>query len=230
VALCYDERMKDTTARVITGAVILAIGAGALLDTFNVIEFWPVFGTWWPLFIILAGVLTLLGDKRQVVWALALILIGGLLQLNNLDITDINLFELIWPVIIIAIGASILMNKSTHPRRTATADSDSIGAIFSGTDTVNSSKNYEGGTISAIFGGVQLDLRDAVIKKEATINVTALCGGIELRVPREWRVRSNVFPILGGVENKSTGDKSDDKSPLLIITGTVALGGVEIKS
>lgn len=229
-AACYDKGMKDTTARIITGVVVLAIGLGALLDTFNVFDFWPIFGTWWPVLLILGSILVFVGDRRQFIWSIVLGLVGALLLLNNLNALDVNIFQLIWPIIIIAAGISILVNRATLPKMTKTQDTDSIGAIFSGTDTVNKSKDYKGGQVSAIFGGVQLDLRDAVIKKEATLNVTTLCGGIEIRVPRNWRVQSSVFPILGGVENKATGDQADDKSPLLIIAGTVALGGVEIKS
>lgn len=222
--------MKDSLARIITGVVVLAFGAGALLDTFNVIDFWPFIGTWWPALVILAGIVVLINDKRQYILAIVLGLFGILVLMDNLEAIEVNIFQLFWPIIIIAIGISILVNRTTLPKIAKTQDSDSINAVFSGTNTTNKSKDYKGGQVSAIFGGVELDLRDAIIKKEATLNVTTLCGGIDIRVPRNWRVQSNVFPILGGVENKATGDQADNKSPLLIIAGTVALGGVEIKS
>ena len=130
------------------------------------------------------------------------------------------------PIIIIAIGISVLVNYSGK-RQLKTQDTENISAILAGSDTTNKSTDYKGGKIYAIFGGVALDLRDATIKKEATIEVFTLCGGIELKVPRNWQVRQQVFPILGGVETKSHTSAETD-GPVLTIIGTVALGGVEV--
>ena len=220
--------MKDTIARIIIGIMVLAFGTGAFLDAFNVIEFWPIAGEWWPAAIIVAGLLVFFTDMRQFIWGIALVLIGGFLLLDRQGVVDVNIWEAIWPTVIIAVGLSILVNKSGSSKRTKTQDTESINAILSGTETANNSKDYKGGNINAILGGVELDLRDAVIKKEATLNVSAIMGGIEIKVPDNWQVRSSVFPILGGVEikNRSTGD---DKGPILHIVGTVTLAGVEIR-
>lgn len=220
--------MKQTITRVITGLLIILLGVGALLDAINIFDFWGSFGTWWPLTLVLAGVLIVINNARQYITAIALVLIGTIFQLNNLTIIDVDVWNIFWPVIIIAIGLSILINRAKTPKDVRTQDLDSISAIFSGNETSNKSKDYKGGKVTAIFGGVSIDLTDAVIKKEATLDILTVCGGIELRVPREWQVKHSVFPILGGVESKV--HSNDDKGPTLYITGTAALGGVEIKS
>ena len=122
------------------------------------------------------------------------------------------------------------MNRTMASKATRIQDTDDVSAIFGGSETINTSKNYQGGKATAVFGGVVIDLRDAHIKKEATLNVFALCGGVEVKVPREWKIQPQVFPIIGGVESKSHSQKADDNAPVLIITGTVALGGVEVRS
>lgn len=223
--------MKQTTTRLVTGFTILAIGVGALLDALQLIPFWSWLGTWWPVLVILAGLIVLAGDARKnYIWSLALIIVGGFFLLKNLDYVDFNIFALIAPVIIIAIGLSVLVNSSNRAKiPTGTRDVDDIVAVFSGSEAKNKSHEYKGGKISAIFGGVTLDLRDAKIKGEAHLDVFTLCGGVELKVPRDWKVVVKTTPIAGGVENKSEGT-DDTKSPTLILTGTVALGGVEIKT
>lgn len=218
---------NDTTARILTGLAVLAFGVAALLDAINIIEFWSWLGTWWPLAIILAGVLMFIHDFRQYIGTIALVAIGSLLQLNNLDIIEVNIWALVWPIIIIAVGVAILINRLA-PKNASNSKTDAISAILGGSESSNNSKDYKGGKITSILGGVELDLRDAVIKKEATIEVFALMGGIEIKVPREWRVQSNVFPVLGGVEGKALRGNPSEDAPVLIITGTATLGGVEI--
>lgn len=222
--------MNQSIVRIITGIVVLGIGAGALLDALNIFSFWGHFQTWWPLLIIGAGVLTFISNPRSsYVWALALVLIGTLLQLNRLDLTEVNLFSLIWPIIIIAVGLSILTSFSSRKKVVKGKDTDNISAFLSGSDTVSTSKNYKGGRVTAVLGGAVLDLRDAEIKDEAVLDVFALCGGIEIKVPRGWRVQSQATMILGGIENKSS-KRDGESGPVLTITGTVALGGIEVNS
>ena len=206
------------------------MGVGALLDAVNVLPFWGYVGTWWPLALVVAGFLVILNDRTQYITAIALLLVGGVLQLNNLDIIEVDLWRVIWPVIIIAVGLSILVRRKGQAKNIKTQEQDDVSAVFAGNETVNKSQNYKGGKVTAIFGGVSIDLRDAKITKEATLDVFALCGGVELKVPREWKVKHKVLPILGGIESKAHSEKITDESPILYITGTVALGGVEVKS
>jgi predicted membrane protein len=223
--------MNQKIVRILTGSLITLIGIGALLDALDVFSFWAGVQDIWPLGLIIAGLLVLISNTRQFIWASVLIFGGILLQLRTLDIIDFNIFALFWPVIIIAVGLSVLINRSSSAsKKTSQKDSDSVSAVFAGSETINASKDYQGGKATAVFGGVTIDLRDAVIKKQATIDVFALCGGIELKVPRNWTVRSQVFPILGGVESKSQTVTDKNDGPVLVITGTVALGGVEVKS
>ena len=223
--------MKQTATGITTGIIILAIGVGALLGALNLIPFWGWFGNIWPLLVIVAGIFVLLGDfRRNYIWGIAIILVGALLQLKSLGVVDFNFFSLIVPIALIAAGLTVLLHVQSRPSiKAGSNDTDDISVIFSGSESKNKSANYQGGRITAIFGGAVLDLRDAKIQKEAVLDVFTICGGVEIKVPRDWKVISKAAPIAGGVENKSEGN-DDHKGPVLIVTGTVALGGVEIKT
>jgi len=57
---------------------------------------------------------------------------------------------------------------------------------------------------------------------------------VELRVPDEWRIVSRNQAIFGGYDDK-TGtsdlpDTPDAPRKMLVLTGSVIFGGVEIKS
>lgn len=223
--------MKQTATRITTGIIILAIGVGALLGALNLIPFWSWFSNLWPILVIVAGLFVLLGDfRRNYIWGIAIILVGVLLQLKAAGVVDFSFFSLIVPIGLIAAGLTVLLHVQNRPSiKAGLNDVDDISVIFSGSESKNKSANYQGGRITAIFGGAVLDLRDAKIQKEAVLDVFTVCGGVEIRVPRDWKVISKAAPIAGGVENKSEGNE-DHKGPVLIVTGTVALGGVEIKT
>ena len=59
------------------------------------------------------------------------------------------------------------------------------------------------------MGGCEIDLRHASIDGEAVIDIFALWGGVELRVPPDWTVVSRVTPILGGVDDILSGSRRD---------------------
>ena len=64
--------------------------------------------------------------------------------------------------------------------------------------------DFRGGYITAVLGGVDLDLRKARMGSSAAVlDVVAVWGGIELKVPAEWSVEGKVRPIMGGFEDKT---------------------------
>jgi predicted membrane protein len=78
------------------------------------------------------------------------------------------------------------------------------------------------------MGGLEIDLHNASIKGEAVIDIFAMMGGVEMRVPEDWLVVIEGFPFMGGYENKTHAPK--DTTKRLVIKGTAVMGGVEIKN
>ena len=88
---------------------------------------------------------------------------------------------------------------------------------------------FRGGDLNAFMGGVELDLRQAAIAEPpAVIDVFAMWGGIEIRVPERWSVDPRVTAILGGFEDKTRSP--DDSTERLVVRGLVLMGGIEIKN
>jgi hypothetical protein len=85
--------------------------------------------------------------------------------------------------------------------------------------------------ILTVFGGAELDLREAVLPgREITIDAVAVCGGVTITVPPEMRVIDTGNAIMGGRE--IAGDSAESAAPdapVLRITGTCVCGGVEVK-
>lgn len=219
--------MNKQITRTIAGVGIITIGVLALLDTLNIIDISNLFRDWWPLAVVMAGILMLINHPRDFLWPLIVIAAGTLLQLRELDQLTFNPWQLFWPVVIIAVGLSVLINRSYTHKNVSKKDLDDVTVLLGGSSTKSESKNYKGGKISTIMGGADIDLRDAVIKDEATLDIFAFWGGATLKVPEGWVIKSRITPVAGGIEIKTKPAGKD--APILYLTGDVIMGGVEIK-
>lgn len=219
--------MKTLTTRTLTGLLVIAIGAALLLSNLDVFSFGGIVSTWWPLVIVALGVLIFLNNKRNYLWAGIVVLLGVALQLGRLDIVDVNSWQLFWPATIILIGLSMILSRSRNVRPVA-ANNHNVSAILGGSQVKVQSEDFKGGKVTAVLGGASVDLRKAVIKKEATLDVFSFWGGIEVRVPEDIIVKNETSVILGGVEDQGTSAAAKD-APVLRILGDVIMAGVEIK-
>lgn len=221
--------MKAQITRIIAGLAIVAVGLGFLLDNLNVYDFGALARDWWPMAVIGAGLLIFLSDARSYLWALLVTGFGVLLQLKQLGITDISPWQFFWPVVIIVVGLSVLMNRSATRLRVSKAERDDVTAILGGSDFRNASEDFKGSKVSAVMGGVKLDLRKAKMKKDATIEIFSFWGGVELVVPRDVKIKNKTAVVMGGVEDKTEQEAGKD-APTLYITGDIIMAGVEIKN
>jgi predicted membrane protein len=103
-----------------------------------------------------------------------------------------------------------------------------LAAVLSGNTRKSDAADFRGGDLTALMGGVELDLTQASILTEAKLNVFAMWGGIVIRVPQDWTVISDVIPILGGADDRTICPPIATKR--LIIIGQVIMGGLEIKN
>jgi Domain of unknown function (DUF1707)/Cell wall-active antibiotics response 4TMS YvqF len=82
----------------------------------------------------------------------------------------------------------------------------------------------------AVFGGAELDFRDAVLPgREIVLHATLVLGGLEIIVPPEMRVVDNGTAILGGREiTGNAAEAASPDAPVLRIEGFCVLGGLEV--
>lgn len=218
------------STRTLFGVVLVALGGLFLLDQAGRLEAGEIIGTWWPVIIIALGLGQLLEQRRLALGPLIVVGAGVLLLLGELDVVPGNVWRYIWPLVLIAIGLALVFRP--NGRRLPPGRPDevvSVSAFLSGNEVVCTSQNFKGGSLTAAFGGVSLDLRQAKLAPEgATVSILAAFGGAEVFVPRGWRVETSALPILGGFENKANAS-ADPGSPVLKVDATVMFGGAEVK-
>jgi predicted membrane protein len=219
--------------RIVFGAILVLIGLLLLLSQMRVLHFWDFVGTWWPSILIVLGLWHWANRRfRPSAWALLLILLGVFLQAVELDLLGRRGFGVMAGGLLIILGLWILL-RHARTRVETVSDADSVDqwTIFGGVEEALNTQRFTGGTVSVAFGGVELDLRQAALAPGGvTLNLTAIFGGIEVRVPENWHVIVDGTAILGGVEDK-TGTVSPDKllpDASLRIRAVTIFGGVEI--
>jgi hypothetical protein len=83
--------------------------------------------------------------------------------------------------------------------------------------------------VTAIFGGLLLDLREAHIDDAASVNAFAMFGGVQILVPDGWQVLLRGVAIFGGYDNRTGRDGSlPPDAARLEVNATAIFGGVEV--
>lgn len=205
--------------------VLLILDNTGLADTRFIVRLWPVA-------LILLGGVKLAHGHSTGSWIVGggLIFFGTMMTLDRLDLIDFR-WRFWWPMILVFLGILMIVRQrvqSCSPSTFVSNDLDAT-AILGGLKHAVRSQQFQGGKITAILGGCDLDLRPAAMQgSQAVINVFAMWGGISLKIPSDWTVVVENTAFLGGVENETQPPAGTDKR--LILQGTIIMGGIEIKN
>jgi len=224
-------------AGVFFGLVLIVAGTVLLLERFGVLRF-NLLSHFWPVLWILLGLNLVVSQRGNGGKGIGLLLmsIGVTLELQRFGIIHVRMRDL-WPVYIIALGVFLLI-RALRPPGPASANENADSrlseyAILGGGDFRYTSQNFEGGSMTAVMGGIEADLsRARITSSPAVLYVDAILGGVELRVPPEWRVTFNGTAVLGGYDSKVLPPPDDASQPRqeLVIRGLALLGGVGVKN
>lgn len=233
-----DERANPLSGRLIVGVALMVLGALWTLDNLGIIADADRIIRWWPVLPLAFGIMKLtgFGTDKQAPFGVFLIVAGGLFLLGELDVADVN-FSIIWPLFFIFLGVHLTMRAlrgAPPPGPAGEVDSGEYVRSFAVMGAItrrNDSPSFRGGELSAVMGGVDLDLdRARPADGRAVIDVFAVWGGIEIRVPDDWRVEIEATPVMAGIESNARLAPGVEPVGTLVIRGFVMMGGVEIKN
>jgi len=199
-----SSKVANPKGRMTLGIVLIVIGLVLTLHHAGILSIQGL-GRWWPLLLIGIGVVKVRQpiEEGQRAAGTALLFVGCLLQ-----IVSVLSFSKGWPLVFVALGGLLLWQTVERPPRPATAPSQSPHvsdmALIGYVKRSLHAADFHGGHITAVMGGVELDMRNATIRRgPAYLDVVAFWGGIELKVPAGWTVDAAVIPLMGGFENKT---------------------------
>lgn len=249
--------MRFINGRLLIGLAVLSIGVLLLLNNLGlgieiearqVLRLWPVI----PLILGLNWLFLSFGStegsdgKRvffswgQFISALIVIAIGVIFLGRNLGLFEVDIslfFQLLWPVVLIIIGISLLRGKRQ------TSGKGGRFAFMGGANVGGPEPwKLEGGSYFAFMGGIEMDLTQAEIAEgETVLDLTAIMGGIEVKIPKDLPVVYEGSAILGGIVFKDQEDGGiianrkiehnldQANGSKVRIQATTIMGGIEIK-
>ncbi|MFZ1115353.1 MAG: DUF1707 domain-containing protein [Propionibacteriaceae bacterium] len=109
------------------------------------------------------------------------------------------------------------------------AESDKMIAIFGGVTRKGRWRVRKNTHALALFGGMDLDLRDAIFEAPVVEISGFWCfGGLDMKVPEGIEIQDQTAGIFGGTDVRDVGDPAPG-APMLVIKGVSLFGGVSIK-
>jgi hypothetical protein len=227
---------RRLTPQVLVGFLIIVVGVLFTLDNLEIIRATEVL-RYWPAGLVMVGLLKLWHARRDGYgWlgGLALVVVGVYMLVARIVYFTIELRELV-PLVLVFLGGYMVW-RGFGGTRPAGSPSDgqaqfSALAIMGGIARRSSSQAFQAADLTAVMGGCEIDLRQASIAQgtEATIEIFAFWGGIEIQVPEDWTVVTRVMPLMGGVDDK-TRVLPGPYEKRLVVRGIAVMGGAVIKN
>lgn len=233
---------ERTYIKIVTASFFIGIGIVLLFNNLHMFSTpLPEYYFTWQALLILVGAYHLIAFRSM---AGPVIMMVGLYFIAP-DVPGLAGYNLqaFWPVVLILIGLMIflksLFKRPSKKIKIVMKETNAPGNIYyssvimGGERKKLSDYDFKGATLQAICGGLELDLTDCYLSKdkETVIDVKVICGGISLKVSKDWNVKNDVSPIMGGIEDH-INDMSDnyvDPAAVVRLTGTLIMGGIEIK-
>ena len=230
-----NERFVPFGARLVFGAVLVGLGVVWTLDNLGLADAGELL-RWWPVLVIAYGVGKLGGvgfARRRVVGAIVTLL-GALLLAHSLGYTTVGL-GILWPLGLIALGAQILRRGGAPlpPRDTVEDTGNRIRsfALMGGASTRSVSQALRSAELTALMGGVELDLRAAKAADGRVVaDVFAFLGGVEIILPPSWGLELEATPIMGAIQDERVVSSDLERTAVLVLRGGVLLGGLVLRS
>jgi predicted membrane protein len=185
-----------------------------------------------------------------------LVILGVLFLLDTLEVSSFShIVRTYWPVILIIVGIAFLLKSQRDWTATGgsrpqgegyqgvetSADVISESSVFGNVFVKPTSKNFRGGSVSAVFGNVELNLASAELALgEQHLGVHSVFGGLRITLPKDvgLMVRGNcLFGEVTVLNQKRGGigseviyksDSYDTAERKLNITASQVFGDVRI--
>jgi len=218
------------------GLILVVIGTAVLLDHMGIISVERLW-RFWPVLLIAVGAVRFVKSRNRA-FGVLLMALGAIFLLGNLGYIRLTMADF-WPIVFIAVGLALIWRRVEIPRLSppSRGGPNTLNAttMFGGVERRITTSNFTGGTVTATFGGVELDFRAADMEgEEAVLYLDAIFGGIEIIVPEHWMTIYEGQSIFGGYNDETRPPLQDVPGAAprkrLVLRGQAIFGGITAKN
>src|SRR3972149_2517929 len=114
IYIVTNLKAETMNSRITISVVLILLGIGFLLDSFNYVQFSQTVSDWWPLLIIIFGINHISRKNPPIFSGLLIIGIGVLILADRLNYLSGGFWDAFWPLLLVIIGISILLPGGRH--------------------------------------------------------------------------------------------------------------------
>jgi predicted membrane protein len=255
----YERSNATPVVQIVAGLAIAVAGLLFTLDNLHILRARDFLRYWPIVFVLIGAAQIVQARTSGRIWSGSIwIAIGTIMLIDRLGLWRVNVWAF-WPLVLVFIGGRIFWRAfqpadaavsagsqwsapvpgeppsfaapGPWPNATTSAGSTtSAVAMLGGFDRKVVSPAFRRAELTAFMGGGKLDLRDAKLADgQGIVDVFALMGGFEIRVPETWEVKVDVTPFMGHCGD-ARAPYAGEATGHLTIRGFVMMGGVDIKN
>jgi len=234
--------------RVFWGVLFLAAAGLVIATSFGWLNLF-VMNIWWLILMIFLAVITI-ASLINLQWFGVFFPIAGILTVLNYQTDWFNwsgtaIGGIFATALLLSIAFSILFHHNYKKRyeKWVGEHGDDFAKTVSGQDDGDEvyvsanlgeavryveSQHLQKVFVNCSLGGAKVYFANAKLAdNQLEINIRASLGGVELYVPKNWKVVNNMNALAGGISEKNFANV-DESSPIVTLRGSANLGGVEI--
>ncbi|MGL5415027.1 MAG: LiaF transmembrane domain-containing protein [Clostridium sp.] len=150
---------------------------------------------------------------------------------NYFNIYKLNIVTILLVAILFSVGLSIMFKKEKtmiKQKERLDINYDVKAKANFGSAITYVTDDFNEGAVECSFGAVQMYFdKDNIKNDEGILYINSVCSGVELYVPKEWRVMSEINNIFSGINEE--GVSLSEKKAVLRLVGISKLSGITIK-
>jgi predicted membrane protein len=239
-------RMLVLSLLLLCSGIMLILGNMGIIDK-SLLHY--VF-SWQSLLIVIGVFLMIRGLRSHWFASFVLISVGTVFLIDEIYAFETKAPDIIWPLLLIILGIGIMIKiliSNKHKKcyknisecgkhswfleELSNDDYINVSKVFTGVNMLIRSKNFRGGKASFVFGGGEIDLRQAKLAEGTfVLKLEYVFGGVKIFVPKDWDISIESSGVFGGFsdERRYLSLNEIDKSRKLIIKVEALFGGGEI--
>ena len=227
------------------GVLLFAFNAGILPAEYKFVVFS------WQMLLAAMGFVFLFSRHKRIA-GIIMMMVGGFFLLPKLNIDGLDFIgQNYWAIVLICVGIFIVGStifgkqffrhseewhgsyRHSHGWKSYENKAGYIdrNCVFGGSNEKLNLKNFKGGDINSVFGGIELDMSDCQLAEGVHhLELNSVFGGILLYVPIDWKIEINQTQFFGQfADNRPKPEFEVDEKRTLIIEVNAVFGGGEIR-